>query len=148
MPPGPRLQRSSVGLAVHRLVSQRTAGPAAYRLVDFLGDIRRGLWTELDAVQVNIDPYRRNLQRVHLDLVSERLNGRTPVNDDQRAYYRGELRALSASIIAAIPKAANRPTRLHLEDSRDQIAKILDPKFAPSTPAPQGARGGGSDNVK
>jgi hypothetical protein len=76
-------------------------------------------------------------------LLSNRLNGRPAVNDDQRAYYCGELRALSASVTAAIAKAANRQTRLHLEDSRDQITKILDPKFAPAAPTPQGARGAG-----
>jgi hypothetical protein len=132
---------------LQRMIEQEALdGPAAYRPVDFLQDLRRGVWTELDALQVNIDPYRRNLQRTHLDLLSDRLNGRAPVNDDQRAYYRGELRSLNASIAAAIPKAANRPTRLHLEDSRDMIARILDPKFAPVAPAPQGARGGGPDN--
>jgi hypothetical protein len=33
-------------------------------------------------------------------------------------------------------KAADRPTKLHLEDVKDQIAKALDPKFAPPTTAP------------
>jgi hypothetical protein len=127
---------------MQRLIEQEALdGAAAYRPVDFLADLRRGIWSELDAAQVNIDPYRRNLQRTHLELLADRLNGRAPVNDDQRAYYRGELRALNASVSAAIPKAANRQTRLHLEDSRDQITKILDPKFAPATP--QGPRGAG-----
>ncbi len=127
---------------LQRMIEQEALdGPAAYRPVDFLADLRKGLWGELDAPQVSIDPYRRNLQRAHLDLIADRLNGRAPVNDDQRAYYRGELRSLDAGIRAAIPKAANRPTRLHLEDSRDQISKILDPKFALPAPAAQGARG-------
>jgi hypothetical protein len=132
---------------LQRMIEQEALdGPAAYRPVDFLLDLRRGVWVELDAASVNIDPYRRNLQRTYLDIISERLNGRTPVNDDQRAYYRGELRALNASIGPAIPKAANRPTRLHLEDSRDLIAKILDPKFVtPAPAAPQGARGAAPD---
>jgi hypothetical protein len=43
-------------------------------------------------------------------------------------------------LTAAIPKAANRQTRLHLEDAKDDIAKILDPKFV--RPAPAGQRGG------
>jgi hypothetical protein len=79
-------------------------------------------------------------------MISDRLNGANAVSDDQRAYYRGELRSLTATIQAAIPKAANRQTRLHLEDSRDQIGKILDPKFAPATPAgARGQRGGGGN---
>jgi Met-zincin len=133
---------------LQRMIEQEALdGAAAYRPVDFLSDLRRALWTELDALQVNIDPYRRNLQRTHLDLIADRLNGRTPVNDDQRAYYRGELRALTASITVAIPKASNRPTRLHLEDSRDQIAKILDPKFVPPA-AGQGARGATPEDLR
>src|SRR5262249_32213426 len=69
---------------LQRMIEQEALdGPVAYRPVDFLLDLRRGVWTELDAAQVNIDPYRRNLQRSHLDLLSDRLNGRSPVNDDQ-----------------------------------------------------------------
>jgi hypothetical protein len=127
---------------LQRMIEQEALdGPLAYRPIDFLADLRRGIWSELDAAQVNIDPYRRNLQRAYLDMVSDRLNGANAVSDDQRAYYRGELRSLTATIQAAIPKAANRQTRLHLEDSRDQVGKILDPKFAPATPAGAGQRG-------
>jgi hypothetical protein len=32
---------------------------------------------------------------------------------------------------AALAKAADAGTRVHIENSRDQIARILDPKFAP-----------------
>jgi hypothetical protein len=51
---------------------------------------------------------------------------------DERAFYRAELRALNASIGSALTRARDRETRAHLEGSRDQIARILDPKF----PAP------------
>jgi Met-zincin/Domain of unknown function (DUF5117) len=134
---------------LQRMIEQEALdGPLAYRPIDFLADLRKGIWSELDTAQVSIDPYRRNLQRTYLDMLSDRLNGANAVSDDQRAYYRGELRSLTATIQAAIPKAANRQTRLHLEDSRDQIGKILDPKFAPTTPAGAGARGqrGGGGN--
>ena len=53
--------------------------------------------------------------------------------------YRTELRSLSASIIAALAKTADRPTRAHLEAARDQIAKILNPKFNPAPSSPTGA---------
>jgi hypothetical protein len=133
---------------LQRMIEQEALdGPLAYRPIDFLADLRQGLWSELGAATVDIDTYRRNLQRTYLDTIDNRLNGQTPVNDDQRAYYRGELRSLTASLTAAIPKAANRQTRLHLEDSRDQIEKILDPKFAPAAP-PAGARGGRGGGVR
>ncbi len=127
---------------LQRLIEQEALdGAAAYRPADFLADVRRGIWNELDAASVRIDAYRRNLQRAYLDLVNERLNGRQPVADDQRAFYRGELRALDRSLAAALPKAADRETRWHLQDARDQIARALDPKVLPPAPSP-GAQGG------
>ena len=124
-----------------RLIEQEAIdGAKAYAAPDLLGDVRKGVWTELSAAAVKVDPYRRNLQRVYLDLFGERLNGRAPVVDDARAFLRGELRALDAQVRAAQGKAGDAATRLHLADVRDQIAKTLDPKL-PMAPA-AGAAGG------
>jgi hypothetical protein len=48
-----------------------------------------------------------------------------------RPFFRGELRTLSAEVTAAMPRAKDRETRMHLDDVKDQIAKALDPKIAP-----------------
>ncbi|HUJ49291.1 MAG TPA: hypothetical protein VLW25_03805, partial [Bryobacteraceae bacterium] len=40
-------------------------------------------------------------------------------------------KTLSAAIGAALAKAQDRETKAHLEAARDEIAKILDPRFAP-----------------
>ena len=119
-----------------RLVEQEAVdGAAAYRPVDFLADVRHGIWRELDnGGPVKVEAYRRNLQRAYLDLVNDRLNGRAAAVDDQRPLFRGELRALNADVARALGRTTDRATRLHLEDVRDQIAKALDPKFA--APAP------------
>ena len=43
-----------------RLVEQEAIdGAAAYRPADFLADVRRGIWRELDAPAIRIDVYRR-----------------------------------------------------------------------------------------
>lgn len=120
-----------------RLVEQEAIdGDKAYRPVDFLSDVRKGVWNELNGTAaVKVDPYRRNLQRAYLDLMGERLNGRAAVADDQRAFIRGELKALNADLTKAVARTTDRATKLHLEDAKDQIAKILDPKFAPAAPA-------------
>jgi hypothetical protein len=119
-----------------RLVEQEAVeGASAYRPSEFLEDVRQGIWSELDAPAIRIDAYRRNLQRSHIDLMGDRLNGRTAASDDQRAHMRGELRALSQQIARALQRTTDRTTRLHLEDARDQIARALDPKFAPQQPA-------------
>lgn len=56
----------------------------------FLADVRKGIWSELNAAPVVVDAYRRNLQRAYLDLISERLNGRQAATDDQRATRSGK----------------------------------------------------------
>jgi hypothetical protein len=122
-----------------RLVEQEAIdGAAAYRPGDFMMDVRKGIWSELEGGPVRIDVYRRNLQNSYIDLLSQKLNGRTPADDEYRAMIRAELRDLSAAIGASTPRALDRETRAHLADARDQIAKALDPKFvapAPTTPA-------------
>ena len=115
-----------------RLVEQEAIdGAAAYRPADFLADVRKGIWREIEGGPVRIDAYRRNLQNSYIDLLALKLNGRPAVTDDYRALIRIELRDLSAAIGAAQPRALDRQTRAHLADARDQIAKALDPRFAP-----------------
>ncbi len=134
-----------------RLVEQEALdGDKAYRPVEFLSDLRKGVWIELNGngttkavAAIKIDAYRRNLQRAYLDLIGDRLNGRTEVSDDQRPFLRGELRALNTEVTRALARTTDRATRLHLEDVKDQIAIILDPKFPPAAPATTGARPAG-----
>ena len=120
-----------------RLVEQEALdSTTAYRPTEFLADVRRGIWRELDAGSVRIDPYRRNLQRAYLELLSDKINGRQAATDEGRPFARGELRMLQQSVRTALTRAASRETRFYLEDIRDQITKILDPRFAPPAPAP------------
>ena len=122
---------------VARLVEQQAIdGKLAYAPTQFFEDVRHGIWSEIDgAAPVRVDAYRRNLQRAYVDLMDDKLNGRAAVTDDQRPIIRGELRALSLVVNRAIARAADRETRYHLEDARDQIARALDPKFAAPAPA-------------
>lgn len=124
------------GARFNRLVEQEAMdGATTYKPAEFLEDVRRGIWHELDTPSVRIDAFRRNLQRAYLDLLAEKLNGRAAVTDEQRPFIRGELRSLNQMIVRAMLRATDRPTRLHLEDAKDQIAKALDPKFAAPAPA-------------
>jgi hypothetical protein len=136
------------GARFARLVEQDALdGSAAYRPADFLAAVRHGIWREVETPQAPIDAYRRQLQRNYLELVNTKLNGPVmalpaglpagfPVamfasSGDEKPFYRGELRALSTSITAALARTTDRTTRVHLEGARDQIARILDPKFNP-----------------
>ena len=131
----------------NRLVEQEALeAEGAYAPADFLSDVRKGIWKELDSPTVVIDPYRRNLQRAYLDQVNSKVNSNATAvpaglppelaaligsSGDERPLYRAELGRLNAAIAADISKTSDRATRAHLEDSRNQIEKILNPKFAP-----------------
>jgi hypothetical protein len=57
---------------VLRLVEQDAIdGPAAYAPLEFLADVRHGVWSEIYAPgPLPIDAYRRNLQRAYVDMLS------------------------------------------------------------------------------
>ncbi len=123
-------------------------GEKSYAIGQLLADLRSGIFTELAGPAPKIDPYRRNLQRAYLELLGNLLNqpalpsmaagglGMTVLavntSDDCRGAVRAELKALQALVVKpAAPKA----TRAHLEDLKDQIARVLDPKFQATQPS-------------
>jgi hypothetical protein len=117
-------------------------GPIAYPPVTFLVDLRKGLWSELAKPGASIDVYRRNLQRTHLGTIDDRLNNGAEPSDEVRALLKGDLRALDRELqtaLARVPAIPDEATRRHLQDSRDEIAKILDPRAMRTRPAPPAA---------
>ena len=117
-------------------------GAVAYTPLQFLTDLRRGIWSGVATPARPIDQFRRNVQIVYLDIFDNRLNGGPALDSAVRGLLRGELRALRAQVVAALPSAADRSSRLHLEEVRDRIDEILDPRaMRPRTPAAAG-RGG------
>jgi hypothetical protein len=120
---------------VQRLVEQDALdGTAAYAPLDFLGDVRRGVWSEIyGSAAPKIDAYRRNLQRAYVETLSNRVNGSQAQSDDTRAFFRGELKTLDNDLAAALPRQPDRATQLHLEDVRMQIARALDPSVQASS---------------
>src|ERR1039457_3775276 len=58
-----------------RLMEQEALdGNLAYSPVEFLASVRKGIWKELDAPAVKVDPYRRELQRSYLKAVDSKIN--------------------------------------------------------------------------
>ncbi|MBL8182666.1 MAG: zinc-dependent metalloprotease [Blastocatellia bacterium] len=133
-----------------RLIEQQALdGNAAYSATDFLADVRSGVWGELSAPKVTVDAYRRNLQRSYLDIANTKINGSAQAapqglppgfaalfitSGDERAFYRAELRAISAAAASAAARATDKATRYHLEGIRDHIGKILDPDAGATRP--------------
>jgi len=134
-----------------RLIEQAAVdGPVAYTPVQFLADVRAGIWSELKTPAIAIDTFRRNTQRVYLDTIDNRLNSGAEPSAEVRALLKGELRTLRGQLVAAIPTTTDRATRLHLEDSRDSIDEILDPRAMRTRGGVGGggARGGFTDSLR
>ncbi|MBT3266122.1 DUF5117 domain-containing protein [Candidatus Poribacteria bacterium] len=114
-----------------RLIDQEAAaapGETPYSLNEMLSELRAGIWSELDAEAVEVDAYRRALQRAHIEQLGRKLDPDGPSKSDMRPLARGELVALSAAIAAALDRTAHWTTQLHLEDARVTIDHILNPR--------------------
>jgi hypothetical protein len=122
------------------------SGGDAYSLGDMLDGLRMGLWSELNAGSVKVDPYRRRLQNEMITQLSRKLNppapaaaaggggggggfggAAQPLSEDARSQIRGELVTLRDQIRSSISKAADRETRLHLQGAEHRITEVLDP---------------------
>jgi hypothetical protein len=110
---------------------------SVYTLADMMEDLRSGVWGELSQRQVRVNPYRRNLQRAHLQAAHGRLNPTEteltrpnnpvpqPWASDVRAVLRAELEDIGSLVDRAIGRAADVQTRVHLRDVRTEINRIL-----------------------
>ncbi|MEM6648412.1 MAG: zinc-dependent metalloprotease, partial [Bacteroidota bacterium] len=124
---------------MQRLIEVEVLDPdTAYPLLDFMGDVRASVWGELDGRRPVIDTYRRNLQRGYLERMAYLLNEEPPSfsfffgtrvdvsQSDIRAFVRGSLRDLQASVDRAARRTQDTATRYHLQDASVRIDALLD----------------------
>jgi hypothetical protein len=126
------------------MAEQASSSATTYSPVQLLADLRAGIWSDLATPGKAIDIYRRNVQRGYLETVDDRLNGRVEPTDEVRALLKGELRTLDRQIAAALPRTTDVVTQRHLQDARDSIQNILDPRAQRARPAALGGRVGGA----
>lgn len=120
-------------------------GTAAYAPIDFLTELRNGVWAEVSRTGANIDIFRRNLQRTYLSIMDNRLNGPTAPSAEVRSLLKGELRAVGEMVDTALRSGGTRDetTMRHLRDVIDEVSTILDPRaMRERTPPAAGAAGG------
>ncbi len=113
-----------------------------YPLSEMLTTLRRGLWQEIYAGR-NIDLYRQKLQRTYLSAMASKINppaaapagpgggfggGGATNTADIRPLLKAEMRDLDRELASAIGRTSDRSTRAHLQDARDQINEMLDPR--------------------
>lgn len=121
-----------------RMIENETLnGKSAYTLTEMMNDLRSGIFSELRSGK-KIDTYRRNLQRAYVErleyLLTKEQEGRsnaTRVNvsqSDIRAVSRAELNTLRSLVTRAISRTGDSLSRYHLQDLRERIDLILDPR--------------------
>jgi hypothetical protein len=126
---------------LHRLFDAEVLdGEKAYSVMELVNDLQDGLWSELKTEQPKIEPLRRRLQHVYLDILKEQFdsaNGSASRSTpgvrilsgervtELRAAARTALRDLSKRITAALENAKDPATRGHLEDSLSEIEAAL-----------------------
>lgn len=122
-----------------------TNGSKAYAIDELFSDLRKGIWTEL-STGANIDVYRRNLQRGHIERLASLLNPEKidptqaatlarfgvsrvdPTTLDITPMARLELITLQADLKRALPKYSNTILKAHVIDAIARIDSILDTK--------------------
>jgi hypothetical protein len=125
-----------------RLAMGQKMSTAAYSPAEYLGDLRRAVWTGAAP-----DANRRELQRVYLERLAALVNppaagggqgmGRTPPSplvaplnverSDLPALARAELRAIRAEAQRNAASAPSSVQRAHWADVGARVEKILDP---------------------
>ncbi|AZQ65144.1 DUF5117 domain-containing protein [Flammeovirga pectinis] len=96
-------------------------GIKAYTVLNLHQDIRTSIWNELNR-GLKIDTYRRNLQRVHVDLLLDKFNDDTLNTTDINAISRMELVAINKVCKTSLRKyAINSIENAHLKDISERI---------------------------
>ncbi len=133
----------SLGKMARLIENETLNGSDAYSLTSMMRDLRNGIWSELRSGR-NIDTYRRNLQRAHIDRLAFLMTAKnqrkapgfggyqksTAINTSQsdiRAIVRAELKTLQRSVRASASNSSGMK-RIHLQDIVKRIESILDPK--------------------
>jgi len=113
---------------IDRMAEQAArARDEAYLPIDMLDDLSTGIWSELDAAPVEIDLYRRNLQRAHVDVLASKLGDAPSTTSDLPALARGELTNLLERVSRSLGGRVEKTTRLHLADVQARIRETLNP---------------------
>jgi len=113
-----------------RMIETESFGEGdTYTLSEMLAELRKGIWAEVYSQSaVDIDTYRRNLQRIYLDNIHQKLQSDHSdiTESDIQPVLKYELKQLQGDIETALDRNSGRTTRSHLEDSLERIEEILD----------------------
>ncbi|WP_296705040.1 zinc-dependent metalloprotease, partial [Algoriphagus sp.] len=100
-------------------------GVDAYSMTQMLSDLRKGVWSEL-AGSNDIDAFRRNLQRAHVERLATLMTQDERSRSDVSAAVRAELKLIQNSARTASSRYSAGIIQNHLRDIDALIDTILD----------------------
>ena len=127
------LQAAALGRLFHPTVMSRVldnelrvASPAeAFPLSTVFATIRDAIWAETSQARVDVNSFRRSLQREHLRRLIGLVVRDAAAPEDARSLARHNLTLLRARLSAATAQAATVETRAHLQESLARIDEAL-----------------------
>jgi hypothetical protein len=105
----------------------QTSTNAVFPPTKLFNDLHDGLFHELNDKPVDIDLYRRNLQRAFVDRLAGNIKN-PPDNSDLPALARAELEGIRAQIQKTDASTAKPVVQMHLKDLNARITRALDPR--------------------
>lgn len=112
-------------------LNQMAYGIKAYPVEEYLGDVHKMIWKELNATgKVTIDGYHRTLQKTYLGNILDMLLAKEPeyTDTDIHSVINMELIKIDREIGSALKKQMGKAERYHLVDMRTRIKKAIDSK--------------------
>lgn len=100
-------------------------GAGVYSMTQMLSDLRKGIWSELSGSK-DIDAFRRNLQRAHVERLASLMNQDEKSRSDISAAVRAELKTIQTSARSASVRYSSGIVQNHLRDIDAMVDSILD----------------------
>lgn len=126
----------SLNRMMRMIDNQALNGSDAYSVVSMMSDLRNSLWSEV-RYNRSIDTYRRNLQRAHIErltelMIAKDVSGRrgtvTVKQSDIIPIVRAELNNLKRLAMMGVKNINNTISKYHLQDIVERITIVLEPK--------------------
>lgn len=113
---------------MYRIIENEVTNPKhAYPLINFMDDIRKGVWSELSSGKT-IDTYRRNLQKAYIDRLHFLIKETKAGQSDIVSVSRRQLQNLEAEMRASLERSTDVMSKIHIEDCLARVDNILNPK--------------------
>ncbi|WP_339752491.1 zinc-dependent metalloprotease [Algoriphagus aquimarinus] len=100
-------------------------GSTAYSMTQMLSDLRKGIWSELSGSK-DIDAFRRNLQRSHVERLASLMTQDEKSRSDISAAVRAELKTIQSTVRSASSRYSSGMVQNHLRDIDALVDSLLD----------------------